>query len=288
MKITLFLLGEKGYFSLTSLDAEKLSSIANVIIGKDVNVQNDFAFEIEQFCQSKKLQFAHSESEIISDYAIAIGWRKMIEVAAKRKIIVLHDSILPRYRGFNPLVTALINGDKEIGVTALFGEKTYDTGDIIAQEKIGIDYPITIQEAITKIAVCYANILQQLIQKIVDNKLKAIPQKNKLATYSLWRDKEDYFIDWNQSAKKIVRFIDAVGHPYDGAKFRLDDELFTVHKASVVEDVEIENRTPGKLIFKENENLHIVCKKGIVCLEQVKDENQNIQKFESKFRLRLK
>ena len=250
MKSTLFLLGEKGLFSLQSLDKNATDTIEKVVIGTDKNVQNDYSTDIQNLCTQINITFTFDDTNVNSDYLITIGWRKMIVVANHQKLIVLHDSLLPKYRGFNPLVTALINGDKTVGVTALFGTKEYDKGDIIAQESLSISYPITIQEAIEKVATCYAALLNVIFLKIKSNALTAIPQDHQKATYSLWRDQEDYFINWNSNAKKIIRFINAVGFPYEGAKFRLNNEIYTVLEAEETADVKIEKRTPGKVIFQ--------------------------------------
>ena len=287
MKITLFLLGEKGLFSLQSLDKNARSALEKVVIGTDKNVQNDYSITIQQWCEQKNISYTFDDTTVTSTYLITIGWRKMIAINPHQKLIVLHDSLLPKYRGFNPLVTALINGDKMIGVTALFGTKEYDKGDIIAQESVSISYPISIQEAITKIATCYATLLNIVVRKIKEDTLTAVSQDHEKSTYSLWRDYEDYFINWNTSAKKIIRFINAVGYPYDGAKFRINNQIYTVLEAYESADVKIENRTPGKVIFKENEKIYVVCKKGIVCLTKVVNNQNELQKFESKFRLRL-
>lgn len=288
MKVTLLLLGEKGLVALESLDRGALASIEKVIIGTDKNVRTDYSKEILLCCQREQIPWTHDDKMVSTPYVIAIGWRKMIPVRNDQKLIVLHDSLLPRYRGFNPLVTALINGDKTIGVTALFGNNEYDKGAIIAQEELRITYPITIQQAISKIAVCYAGLLQIIFQKINTDTLTAVPQDEALATYSLWRDYDDYFIDWGMSAEKIARFINAVGDPYEGAKFLLADKVYTVLEAHETTDVTIENRTPGKVIFKQDDKILVVCQKGIICLDKVIDSNNIVQKFTSKFRLRLK
>lgn len=286
MKTTLYLSGEKGLFSLQSLH-NAIDIIDKVVIGTDKNVQNDYSTDIQNCCVQKNIAFTFDDTNTNSAYLITIGWRKMININENQILIVLHDSLLPKYRGFNPLVTALINGDKTIGVTALLGTKEYDKGDIIAQESISVSYPITIQEAITKIATCYVTLLNVIFLKIKTNTLTAVPQDHEKATYSLWRDQQDYFIHWNSSAKKIMRVINAVGFPYEGAKFRLNNEVYTIIEAHQVADVKIENRTPGKVIFKENEKIYVVCKKGILCLDKVVNSQNELQKFESKFRLRL-
>jgi methionyl-tRNA formyltransferase len=61
-------------------------------------------------------------------------------IALDVPLVVFHDSILPQYRGFNPLVSALINGDSRVGVTAM-GTDEFDKGDIIGQRTIAINIP---------------------------------------------------------------------------------------------------------------------------------------------------
>ena len=89
------------------------------------------------------------------DYQLAIGWRWLI--SGTENLIVLHDSLLPKYRGFAPLVNSLINGEQEIGVTAIWAGPEFDAGEIIFQEKAGICYPIKIQEAIEIVSGLYRN-----------------------------------------------------------------------------------------------------------------------------------
>jgi len=288
MKIAVYASGEKALLSLESLTDELVNAIGIVIIGTDPKVQHDFSDEIRAFCEKRDLR--HSFDDTILDgieALIAIGWRRLIQKNPNQQLIVLHDSILPRYRGFNPLVTALINGDTEIGVTALFGEESYDTGSIIGVETIKISYPIRITEAIKKISGCYALLLRRVVKGLIDDTLTAVPQDHQKATYSLWRDREDYFIDWNSSSEKILRKIHAVGFPYDGAKFRLKDQIYTITEATVIPDVVVENRDVGKVIFKKDGNPVVVCGKGLLRLDTVVDKDGNPERFENKFRLRF-
>jgi methionyl-tRNA formyltransferase len=81
-----------------------------VIIGKDKNFLNDYSTDIKNYCISNNINFILQNKTIDNgnvDYSIAIGWRWLIKVDSK--LIVFHDSILHRLRGFNPLVTSLIN-----------------------------------------------------------------------------------------------------------------------------------------------------------------------------------
>ena len=109
-----------------------------------------------------------------------------------------------------------------------------------------------------------------------------------MATYSVWRDEKDYFINWNQSAKQISRFIDAVGYPYDGAKNYLNDEIIIINSAIPMEDINIENRDTGKIIFNKDGYPTVVCLEGILKINSMTDINFNNLLPLKKFRSRLK
>lgn len=291
MTITLFLSGKKGLEVLLRLEPEYLLTISEVFVGVDKNILNDYSKKIASFCKTNTITYSLSTSRntFSSKYAIAIGWRKLINYEGDQQLIIFHDSILPRLRGFNPLVTALINGDKEIGVTAILASSEYDRGDIIDVEKITIDYPIKIETAINKISGCYSILANRVISSINNKEfLSSKKQDEKLATYSLWRDDEDYFINWNESAHKIARQIDAVGFPYKGAKTVLDDKIITIIDSTPLNDVTIENRSVGKIIFKENNNPIVVCGKGLLLLIKATDSNNQVIDFSNKFRMRFK
>jgi methionyl-tRNA formyltransferase len=285
--INIYLIGEKGYVSLKSLEKCFYRFIDTVIVGKDSNVINDFSFQTIEFCKSNNLNYLVQNKTVANSsaiYSIAIGWRWLIRDDSK--LIVLHDSLLPKMRGFNPLVTALINGDSEIGISAIFGTEDFDRGDIILQKKNQIEYPIKIKTAIERISILYGNAMNELFLLIQHNNLKSTAQDESLATYSLWRDNEDYKIDWNKDSEYISRFIDAVGYPYNGAYTTLNNSKVFIKDSFVSEDVIIENRNPGKVLFKKNNQLYIVCGRGLLCVEDLYDIDGNKIQI-TNFRLRF-
>ena len=120
-KITLFIMNKKGYSVLENI----INKIGNQIIDKvisytDSNVIKDYYSEINELCRKHGIKFYNKNEQVVinTEYSFAIGWRWIIRNS--HNLIVLHDSILPKYRGFAPLVNALINGEEELGVTALF------------------------------------------------------------------------------------------------------------------------------------------------------------------------
>ncbi len=288
MTVSLYILGEKGYRSLQAAVEMHSGQLDTVVIGTDQSIHNDFSEASIQYCKDHNINHTlERETSVSSDYLLAIGWRWLIKTKPSQTLIVLHDSILPRYRGFNPLVTALINGDQEIGVTALLATEEYDRGDIIAVEKSSITYPMTISRAISIISEKYGVLVQRVLEHLKDGKLPVTPQKEEEATYSVWRDADDYFIDWNWDAETIERFVNAVGYPYLGAKAKANGEMYRVAKAIALPDVVVENRTPGKVIFKREGKLVVICGSGLLRLDEVYDSNDVPETFQNKFRIRF-
>lgn len=289
--INLFLLGEKGYCAIAYLNENLNSNINAIIIGQDPNIQRDYSEEIKATAIQKNIKYTYRTDLTNDIYAgvklnIAIGWRWLNNSTVK--LIVLHDSILPKYRGFNPLVSALINGDDQIGVTAIEASKEYDRGAILEQNSIAITYPIKIKEAIRLIAIEYAMLLNKIIAKYLENKLEPVPQKEEDASYSLWRNDEDYKIDWKRSSTEIKRFIDAVGYPYKGAYCYWDSHILRVFDAELVPDVKIVNRTPGKVIFKDDQEYVIVCGSGLLKITEFYNEQGKKVDFNNIFRIWFK
>ena len=289
-KLTIFAMTKKGKSVVSAIHSKYPEMIKAVISSRDSGTAEDCYEEISEFCRRNAIAFHNRQSTfaITTDFALAISWRWLIDTNSSR-LIVLHDSLLPRYRGFNPLVTALINGDKRIGVTALFATRKYDEGDIIAQSERTIDYPITISEAIDAIQQNYISISLGIAETIHRGaQLSAQPQDQDKASYSLWRDDEDYFIDWTGTATTIKRTIDAVGYPYKGAASVVNGKVARILQSSTVNDVTVENRIPGKVIFVEDSKPIVVCGKGLLKIDEMRDARGISMLPLPKYRMRFK
>ncbi|NNJ26940.1 methionyl-tRNA formyltransferase [Alienimonas chondri] len=273
-KLTVFAMTKKGRAVITAIHLKYPGMIAAVIASRDSGMAEDCYEDIRDFCGRNAIAFLDRRDSytIATDYSLAVSWRWIIRNESS-SLVVFHDSLLPRYRGFNPLVTALINGDVKVGVTALFATDEYDRGDIIAQSETAIEYPITIAEAIDAIQANYVSLGLEIADALHrEEPLAASPQSEDCVTYSLWRDEDDYFIDWSASAATIRRLVDAVGFPYRGAASVLDGKVVRLLKAEALEDVKIENRTPGKVIFIRDFKPVVVCGEGLLRIEEMIDD----------------
>jgi methionyl-tRNA formyltransferase len=272
-KIGLFIMADKGAAVLKALlNAFGAKAIAYVVTARDSAVLEDGISKILQLASEfgihvyVKPDFPKDQEECIK---IAVSWRWMMPVEPDRSHIVFHDSLLPRYRGFNPLVSALINGEEEIGVTAFIGSDECDKGLVVDQEAIRIKYPITIFQAIQAIVPCYEALAIKIGKKILSNSVIGCSQDENKATFSLWRDDGDYQINWKSTAAQIRRFIDAVGYPYKGAFCYIGSKKCRVLECEEMGDMQIENRTSGKVIFIKNGLPIVVCGKGLLKIKSL-------------------
>ena len=266
--VTLFVTGKKGFGVIPFVIGRAHGLVDFVVVGRDVGVEDDCFFAICELLDQHSIKWYPRDDYPPLDpksYVIAVGWRWLIDHDSDR-LIVLHDSLLPKYRGFAPLINMLINGEKEIGVTALFGSENYDSGAIISQSSTKICYPITIAEAIDINNQNYVRLLSLICSKISQGQMiEGSPQVDTEATYSIWRDQDDYVVDWSKSAQEISRFVDAVGDPYSGAiSYTSLGDVLRIAKVKVVNDVRCEQRHTGKVIFVQNGEPVVICGSGLL------------------------
>lgn len=293
--VSLFLMTQKGLSVLEKLIEHNLDGfIDKVIVGKDKSVTNDYSNEIIRILEENKILWYERNSDYIinSEYSIAISWRWMIDLSeSESRLIVLHDSLLPKYRGFAPLVNMLINGEERIGVTALFASESFDQGEILLQESIAVNYPVKIHDAIGSVSKLYSSIVVELLNKLNKEKtLKGVEQDEGEATFSVWRDEEDYRIDWNDSSTDILRSVNSLGEPYLGASAMLDGRLIRVYETVNYKPTVIEkSKSQGKVLFIEDGKPVVVCGSGLlkICEAVYDDTKESILPLK-KYRTRFK
>jgi methionyl-tRNA formyltransferase len=287
--ITLYLMSEKGLCVLSRLIEKGLvKNISQIVVGKDKAVINDYSNEIIKTAEANEINWCFQGEKIVSESGLAISWRWIIKKEECDSLYVLHDSLLPKYRGFAPLVTALINGEPYVGATLLKASKRYDEGNIVYQQKASITYPCKIQSAILIISEIYANLAINLVEALRDHAaIPSVLQRHEDATYSLWRDAFDYHINWASDAERIARFVDAVGFPYKGAHTLMNNNPVIIREANALPDIAIENRTSGKIIDIEAGKPVVVCGRGLLRIFEMEDENGSpllpLVKFRTRF-----
>ena len=115
MKVVLFAMTSKGYAVLNAFLESSRGLVAFVVGARDSAIDDDYYEQIQNICSEHEIPFYSrgNHPKITSEHAVlAVSWRWIID-SVGAPIIVFHDSILPRCRGFNPLVTSLLNGDRK-------------------------------------------------------------------------------------------------------------------------------------------------------------------------------
>ena len=123
--------------------------------------------------------------------------------------INIHGSLLPKYRGSSPLQAALLNGDRETGITFILMDEKVDHGPILVKEKMKIKKNCTYSELAQKMSFLAARITPSVIEDFLNKKIKPLFQNDEEASYVKTIKKEDGHIDFNSPAKKILQQINA-------------------------------------------------------------------------------
>jgi len=295
MQCVLYVLGQKGYQVLNAAIAGGFKEMVNlVVVGSDINVQKDFFEDIVCLCKQVGLKYRSRQDLLVKDrnyensIAIAAGWRWLIR-DSYRQVIVFHDSLLPKYRGFNPLITALLNYDTKTGVTAIIANKDFDCGDVIESRSIDLSYPTKIVHVLNAVSDLYFELSLSIFSRLRGAQyLDGVPQTESEASYSVWRDEEDYRINWASSVDSIVHFVNCLSFPYKGASTLCDGKLIRIFEVGAEPDVEIANRDAGKVLFISENKPVVICGVGLLRIDvAVDDDGQSALPFKN-FRARLK
>lgn len=230
--------------------------------------------------QPEKLKdpaFLEALAALKADLQIVVAFRMLPEVVwnmPRLGTFNLHGSLLPQYRGAAPINWAIINGDKETGVTTFFLKHEIDTGDIIHQERIPIlpdDNAETIHD---KLMALGADLTVRTLQDILAGNIKPIPQSD--IPVSELRPapkifKETCRIDWNQPTIRVRDFIRGLS-PYPAAWTVLhspdgNDQDFKIFAAEPVPGAPL--KTPGTITCDGRKNLIVSTADGALRLLEV-------------------
>lgn len=135
----------------------------------------------------------------------------------KKAAINIHGALLPKYRGRAPHIWAIINGEKESGITVHIIDQECDTGDILYQETIPIGPKTTGGDLLKTFEERYADVLKYTIEGYLSGKILPKPQDNLTSSYFGKRTPEDGAIDWSWGYTQLNNWVRALTYPYPGA-----------------------------------------------------------------------
>jgi methionyl-tRNA formyltransferase len=289
VRIAVFAAGEKGRAFLAAMLEDDRSVVVDVRTYAQAGTLDDSDTKIEELCATNGVRLHRGGRITVKidadiDFVFVVGWQYLLP--PDPRMVVFHDSLLPRFRGFAPTVTALIAGETEIGVTALRPVGEPDAGPILAQHAQHLDYPAKIRDVLHRLTESYIACAYEVIGAFVAGTLSETAQDPAAASYSIWRDDEDYLINWTHDAERICRTVDALGWPYPGARTRLGATSLTVLEAVPGPDLRFEIVQPGKLWSLSDGTPTVVCGAGTVVLTDVRDADGKPFRFD-RLRARL-
>ena len=206
-------------------------------------------------------QIENMNADVIVVVAYGKILPKRILEAAKYGCINVHASLLPKYRGAAPIQWAVINGDKETGVTVMQMDEGLDTGDILRIEKTEIGENETSEELFNRLSLIGADALIKALDDIEKGICKPIPQGKSDNSYAEKITKALSSIDWNKTAFEVHNLVRGL-QTWPCAQTTLNNKNIKIHK-TVLSD--IKGGKAGEII-DNNKKLIVSCGDG-KCVE---------------------
>lgn len=208
----------------------------------------------------KNPDFIAQLQELKADLQIVVAFRMLPEIVWNMPplgTINLHGSLLPQYRGAAPINWAVINGEKETGVTTFKLKHEIDTGNILLQDRFSIGPDETAGEVHDRMKIIGANLLVKTIQQLEQGSLKEQAQDEIIGTASIKHAPKIFTdtckIDWHKSFTEIHNLIRGLS-PYPGALTSLDGKVLKIFGskkiADPVQDIPGTMQTDGKTYLR--------------------------------------
>ncbi len=185
--------------------------------------------------------------------------------------INLHASLLPEYRGASPIHQAIINGDGLTGVTTMYMNKGWDTGDIIYKKEVEIDRKDTVGLLHDRLAITGARLLVKTLLDIEKGTAPREKQDETRASYSPKINKKTGKINWSLPAEEIYNLVRGV-NPWPGAYTKLEGQLLKIWQVSPT-DLTGKNKLtgePGEIISAEpDQGIIVKTGKGFLKIDEL-------------------
>ena len=223
--------------------------------------------------------FLKTLSEMKPDIQVVVAFRmlpKAVWAMPHLGTFNLHASLLPQYRGAAPINWAIINGEKETGLTTFFLQEKVDTGDIIFQEHITIGMNETAGELHDRMKICGAQLVVKTVECIIRGRVHTYSQESLTKTGLPLQSaprlfSEDCQIDWNQTSENIYNLIRGLSPlPAAFTLLKMHDNTFHLTKIlKAVYEKPGSAKPPGSLTTDNQSYLKISAADGDICIYEL-------------------
>lgn len=263
--LSILFIGSKdiGYYCLNELIKSKIN-IVGVICRHDDPQPDQWYKSVTELAKENNLKFFKPEdinnpefveeiSGLKPDYIICVQYPKIFKApllsVPKLGCINLHFAPLPKYRGCFPIPWAIINGEKEFGITLHYMDVGVDTGDIISQELFEIKETDNGKDLYKRCTEKGVELFNRILPMIKSGDLPRIKQDN---SKSLKYDRElphKGIIDWNLSSKEVHNFIRALFFPpFDCARTLKNGEKIHIPLSTIIKSEEFDDKKNGEIV----------------------------------------
>lgn len=187
----------------------------------------------------------------------------------KYETINLHASLLPRYRGANPIQRAIINGDKETGICTMITELGLDCGDVCQKLVIPISDTMNCEELWNEIAEKSPKMIEETLEGLQNKTLTPQKQCEDGVCMANKLTKEECLIDWTKTNIEIHNLIRGICR-CPSAYFLFNEKIIKVIESEAVDG----SGEVGKIVNHSKEGVDIACGKGLLRLIKVKPEGK--------------
>ena len=187
----------------------------------------------------------------------------------------VHLSLLPRWRGAAPVVRAIEQGDTLTGVSLMAMSPALDTGPVISQRDCAVACDDTAGTLQDKLIALGCNLLTMFLTDADRQLVLAEPQSANGVCYAPKLKKNEAWIDWHLSAAAIVRKVRAF-HPIPMTQTRYQDMTLRVVQAQVHTGMEVDDRSPGRVVAVTKEGLVVCCGEGMILVRMLQPAGKRI------------
>ena len=186
------------------------------------------------------------------------------------QFINVHASLLPKWRGAAPIQRAIMNLDKETGVSIMKIIPKLDAGPIMMKSKIKISKNSNYESISKELSILGAKMINESLKLIEQNKTEFIKQDEKFASYAKKIEKSEAEINWNDKAKKIIAKINAL-YPFPGSWFKHNGNRVKITKA---QEIDLQGK-PGEIL---NKSFTIACQENAIEVLELQREGKKKMK----------
>lgn len=164
-----------------------------------------------------------------------------------------HAGQLPFYRGRNVINWAIINGETTIGLTAHFVDSGIDTGDIVLQRLLPLDWTDTYGDALQKVVRAFPALVTDTVRAFTEGQVPRKVQASELGTYFPLRRDGDEWLDWSDTSRNLYNKIRGISRPGPGSQTLLGPQLVKIWRASYDPSWPSYLATPGHVVNRCSE-----------------------------------